>query len=265
MMDTAERFDIDTHGCCPRHGVRLVVGTPCAACVDDLPAVSPASVSPVRFAVDQYSHCPRHGLKVKPDTPCAGCVADEPAIDPARRLNIGCGQWPLLYWTNIDGDPRAIADRYQQVPPLPYADASLDEIYAGHFLEHLTYADGQALLVECFRCLVPGGRIGIVVPDTREVLTRWFRGDLDCVEYPVGVWHAVKDLDDVCGLFFYHTADPFDRSPHLWAYDLQTLERALTRAGFEVTGEIDRYRDPRIPVGAWYQCGLDAIKPEAEA
>jgi SAM-dependent methyltransferase len=193
------------------------------------------------------------------------------ALDPveqakaSRRLCVGCGQWPLIYWKNLDADPRAIADIYERVPPLPFEDESLDEIFAGHFLEHLTREDGREFLAECYRCLIPGGRLGIVVPDTREVMTRWLAGALDCVEYPVGLYHAVADLDDVCALFLYHTADPTDESPHLWAYDLGTLGRAMEAAGFVITGEIDRYRDPRLGTGQWFQAGLDAMKPEAGA
>jgi len=181
------------------------------------------------------------------------------AIDPARRLNVGCGQWPIPYWTNLDADRSAIADLYHQVPPLPFADGALDEIYAGHFLEHLTPRDARAFLAECRRCLVPGGSLGIVVPDTREILTRWLRGDPDCVEYPAHHWHAVADLDAVCGLFLY--SDVQD-SPHRWSYDIGTLRRLLESCGFIVTGEIDRYRDARIPIGAWYQCGIQAVTPE---
>jgi predicted SAM-dependent methyltransferase len=180
----------------------------------------------------------------------------------ARRLNIGCGMYPLPYWTNLDADPVAIADLCVRVPPLPFGDGALDDIYAGHFLEHLTLPEAGALLVECRRCLVPGGRLGIVVPDTREVMTRWLRGAIDCVEYPQGTFHAVRDLDAVCRLFLYSTVQA---SPHRWSYDLHTLARLLESAGFLVTGEIDRYRDPRIPVGAWYQCGLDCVAPEATA
>jgi len=188
-------------------------------------------------------------------TPLA--YVDVAQLDPSRRLNVGCGQYPLLYWTNLDADQAAFADRYHTVPPLPYEDGTLDDIYAGHFLEHLTPWDARAFLAECLRCLAPGGRIGILVPDTREVLTRWLRGDLDCVEYPVGTFHAVADLDAVCALFLYSTVQD---SPHRWSYDLGTLARLLEAAGFRVIGEIDRYRDPRVALGAWYQCGLDAVK-----
>ncbi len=175
----------------------------------------------------------------------------------ARRLNVGCGEYPLPYWMNLDADPRAIADHYATVPPLPFEDEALDEIYAGHFLEHLTPDEARAFLAECRRCLTHGGQLGIVVPDTREVLTRWLNGALDCVEYGHDVWHPVADLDAVCAMFLYSTVQS---SPHRWSYDLGTLKRLLESSGFHVVGEIDRYRDARIPRGAWYQCGLDAVK-----
>lgn len=209
------------------------------------------------IAIDAYGFCPQHGLRVS-DKVCRDCKEGKPASIPSRRLNVGCGRWPLLYWTNLDADPHAFADLHVRVPPLPYQDASLDEIFAGHFLEHLSPTDASAFLSECLRCLVPGGRLGVVVPDTREVLTRWLRGDPDRIEYPGGVFHAVADLDAVCALFLYSTVQD---SPHQWSYDAGTLRRRLGSAGFEVIREIDRQCDGRLGTGQWYQCGWDAIKP----
>lgn len=174
-----------------------------------------------------------------------------------RRLNVGSGQHPLLYWTNVDQAADALADVRYTLPPIQAETSSLDEIYAGHFLEHLTPEDAGLFLDECERCLVADGRLGIVVPDTREVMKRYVRGDLDRVEFPYGVWRPVADLDEVCRLFLYSTVQ---ETPHRWSYDKVTLTRLVEQHGFVVTGEIDRWKDPRIPVGAWYQVGVDARK-----
>lgn len=174
------------------------------------------------------------------------------------RLNIGCGQHPLPYWTNLDSDPDAIADLYQRVPPIPFDDGTLDEIYAGHMLEHLDYSDATAFLADCYRALVPGGRLGIVVPDTKEIMRRYLAGTVDAVEYPYGVWWDLANLDAVCAMFLYSTVQG---SRHQWMYDEQTLAKAMTRAGFKDLTPIDRYRDPRIAQGAWYQFGYDGRKP----
>lgn len=178
------------------------------------------------------------------------------------KLNIGCGAYPFAGWTNVEQDATLPAEIHARVPPIPCDDASCDDIYAGHFLEHLSHDEGHAFLLECYRCLTPGGRLGIVVPDTRAVLGTWLGQVPVQVEFPTGVSRDVSDLDEVCRLFLYSTVQD---SPHLWSYDRTTLARALTRAGFEVVAQIDRMHDPRIPVGAWYQCGLDARKPGVAA
>lgn len=174
-----------------------------------------------------------------------------------RRLNVGCGQWPLLYWTNLDAAKDAHADIYATVPPIPYPDGSLDEIYAGHFLEHLSEQDATAFLKECHRCLIPSGKLGIVVPDTREIMRRYLREDHDRIEVPRGRYHYMDDLDSICRVFLYSTIQD---SPHLWSYDHVTLARKLTQAGFEIVGEIDRWNDPRLGTGQWFQFGYDSVK-----
>ncbi len=179
-----------------------------------------------------------------------------------RRLNVGCGRYPLRYYTNLDADVTARADVHCRVPPLPYADESLDEVWACHFLEHLPPEEGFAFLRECYRCLVPGGQLGVVVPDTREIARRYLAGAIDHIEYPEGVYWPVASLDTLCSLFFYSTAQD---SPHRWCYDAQTLAQRLRRAGFERLREIDRYTDPRLGSGQWYQCGWQAYKPGGAA
>lgn len=174
------------------------------------------------------------------------------------RLNVGCGDYALPGWCNIDAAPGRGVDRVLVVPPLPWADESVIDIYAGHFLEHLSQADGRAFLAECFRALVPGGRLGIVVPDMSEVMRRYVLDEYAPMEFPQGHHRDLRDLDDLNECVLFSTAQP---SHHLWSYDLHTLRRALERAGFDVIREIDRLRDPRLSTPQWYQTGLDGLKP----
>jgi predicted SAM-dependent methyltransferase len=175
------------------------------------------------------------------------------------RLNVGCGDYPMRYWMNLDADPQKPAQIHAAAPPIPYDDETLLEIYAGHFLEHLTQGDAADFIAECYRCLKPGGKLGIVVPDTREVMRRYLAGAIDAVEYPANTWWPVADLNAVCAMFLYSTVQ--DSQQHQWAYDMETLAQAMAVAGFERLHEIDRYRDPRIAQGAWYQCGISGYKP----
>ena len=188
-----------------------------------------------------------------------------PLVNPNRnrvtgvplRLNVGAGDFPLRGYVNLDSSEGTAADVIARVPPLPYDDASVDEVWSCHFLEHLSQEDGAEFLRECYRVLVPGGALGVVVPDTREIMRRHLSGEAGRVEFPAGRLWDISDLDDVCAMFLYSTIQP---SHHLWSYDLTTLSRAVERAGFRITGEIDREYDPRLGTGQWYQCGIAAIR-----
>lgn len=178
------------------------------------------------------------------------------------RLNIGCGEWIQDGWTNIDNQQLEGVDLVATVPPIPYADGSVDEIAAIHFLEHLDHPTGAEFLRECFRVLRPGGRLGVVVPDTWIIMREYVKQSAIGVEFPFGVVRAVRDLDEVCRLFLYSTLQD---SAHKWSYDHVTLRRALELAGFEVICEIDRFEDRRLGTGQWYQGGWDSIKPGGSA
>ena len=127
------------------------------------------------------------------------------------RVNIGCGPHPLLNYINIDEDPSLQADIHVHVPPLPFESGTVDEIAAIHFLEHLYYVEAILFMAECWRALKVGGRIAIVVPDTKEVLKRYMAQTGDAIEFPYGVWWKVDNLDHVCAAFLYSTIQP---SPH---------------------------------------------------
>jgi predicted SAM-dependent methyltransferase len=178
-----------------------------------------------------------------------------------RRLNVGSGDFPLPGWANLDSSPERnaeiVADAIEYLRGCE--GGRWDEIYAGHFLEHLEREEALEFLRECWRVLAPGGRLGIVVPDTREVARRYVAGSVDSIEWPHDVWRPIADLDTLNEMFFYSTVQ---ESRHKWSYDAKTLQRAMTEAGFIGLREIDRYRDPRLGSGRWYQCGLDGWKPK---
>lgn len=174
------------------------------------------------------------------------------------RLNLGCGAYPIRGFTNIDADPKLNPDVVANVPPLRYPDNEVEEIYCGHFLEHQTREAATELLAECYRVLRPGGTLGVVVPDTREIMRRYIEGEETVIEVPEGRFWNMSNLDDVCSVFLYSVIQD---TPHLWSYDEVTLCRALQAAGFRVMRKIDRYHDPRLGTGRWYQMGFDSIKP----
>ena len=176
------------------------------------------------------------------------------------RLNIGSGDLPMRMpgWVNVDETGYPGVDLVLRVPPLPWTSDSVSDIYAGHFLEHLSREEGAEFLHECRRVLQPGGRLGILVPDMAECFRRYVANEPAPAEFPAGRHRDLRDLDELNDMIIFSTAQV---SRHQWSYDASTLQHALERAGFVIIGEFDRFRDPRVAVGAWYQFGLDALKP----
>ena len=178
-----------------------------------------------------------------------------------RRLNVGCGYFPMAFWTNLDANPDIPANIHEDaVEYLATCEAGLyDEIYAGHFIEHLSQDAALAFISDCYRVLTPGGKLGIVVPDFREVVTRYLRRAPDSVEYPEGVFNDIADINTLNSIFIYSTVQ---ESPHRWMWDMEALSQAMAGAGFIGLREIHRFKDPRLGTGKWYQCGLSGWKPE---
>jgi predicted SAM-dependent methyltransferase len=162
------------------------------------------------------------------------------------RINLGCGKRKLDGFINVDRDNSRSPDVCAEASDYLHGitDETVDEVYAGHFLEHLERDDGLQILREVYRVLKPAGKVGLVVPDTHEIMRRICAGELD--------------LDEACSYYLYSTVQP---SRHRWSYDERTLARLLEEARFVVDKPIDRWNDPRLVAGVWWQCGLDAVKP----
>jgi predicted SAM-dependent methyltransferase len=79
------------------------------------------------------------------------------------KINLGCGTNILAGWVNLDCKPLPGIDVVHDLNllPLPFDNASVDEILCEDVLEHVNYAP---LLKECHRVLVSGGQLRIEVP-----------------------------------------------------------------------------------------------------
>lgn len=79
------------------------------------------------------------------------------------KLNVGAGS------TKIDGyTPVDIRDGVE-ARDLPYEDGSVDEIYASHVLEHLSWKGVGEALNHWYKKLKPGGKVKIAVPDFKTI------------------------------------------------------------------------------------------------
>lgn len=102
------------------------------------------------------------------------------------KLNIGCGNNPLLGWVNIDkyyypGSDAAQMDHklakdwegmtgesqwsYGDAVDLPFEDETFDEVMIIHCLEHLDMEQGNLAIKAAHRVLKTGGTFDVEVPD----------------------------------------------------------------------------------------------------
>src|SRR6478609_4023952 len=91
-----------------------------------------------------------------------------PGVLPVRSLrpylNLGCGDKFHADWTNVDiapHDPRVLTHDLRL--PLPFEDESFEAVYHSHVLEHIPRAEARRFIGECWRVLVPGGVLRVVV------------------------------------------------------------------------------------------------------
>ncbi|NJL83322.1 MAG: methyltransferase domain-containing protein [Chloroflexaceae bacterium] len=111
---------------------------------------------------------------------------------------------------------------------LPFPDASITKIYSSHFLEHLSYREGQVLLEECLRVLIPGGIFSVCVPNARLYLEAYLSGKaLDPSQYfrYPPAYNNVSPIDYV-NYVAYLDGD------HKYMFDQENLVKILADKGF---------------------------------
>jgi SAM-dependent methyltransferase len=140
------------------------------------------------------------------------------------RLDIGGGGDPYApdEYTSVDisGNPDILAD----AGDLPFADGTVDAIWASHILEHLPIARVPLVLAEWLRVLAPGRRAIIRVPNFDYVARYWLTG-------PDRGWAEAM----VFGLQVNQaTGQPDEAEFHRSAFTNAILRADLEAAGFEV-------------------------------
>lgn len=84
------------------------------------------------------------------------------------KVNLGCGQFPIRGWVNVDlACPADIQGDFRLVD-----FAGVEEVLMSHALEHVPWPDVFPLVEKIHRWMVPGGIFRVEVPDMREIMRR---------------------------------------------------------------------------------------------
>lgn len=165
------------------------------------------------------------------------------------KLNLGCGPYYVRGWHNVDhGFPGYVDERVDLSGDLPWPADSLDAVYAGHVLEHISEEDCVSLLSSLLVCARTGAEILVVGPDVEKASYLQQHGyrleiSLESIIYGAGAWQG-----DV----------------HLWKCTASKIEELLSTAGWSEVGEISMsdvstfwpiaFRHPQ------WQCVVHAVK-----
>lgn len=142
------------------------------------------------------------------------------------RLNLGCGLKGKAGYVNVDCRKLQGVDVCQDVMTLDYPEASVEEVFAEDFLEHLCYSDAQTLMDRVHRWLKEGGQLVVEgVPNLTALAV------LMTQDYSDGMHHSiVKYLYGMDGI----GDGAYPENAHRWGYTAKTLRSLVESSGLQV-------------------------------
>lgn len=141
-------------------------------------------------------------------------------------LDLGGGDSPRPGWLSVDLTPNC--DVYWNLARgLPFPSASVDRIYSSHLLEHLTFEQGEDLLLECKRVLKPGGEISVCVPNAK-LFVEAYLGSVSLPRHMFGGTDAYFETTAIDSLNYV----AYMGEHHKYMFDQENLNHRLGAAGF---------------------------------
>lgn len=150
----------------------------------------------------------------------------------ALRLHIGCGYHLLDGWLNLDLKPKAGAFYFNAAKNFPFDDDSAQFIFAEHFIEHLSQADGMRFLSECHRVLHNGGILRLSTPDLALICQTYLDQNPHVSrEDAIHRHRRITHKPEADAALFFN--DKMRWWGHQFIYDKASLDTRLRAVGFE--------------------------------
>jgi predicted SAM-dependent methyltransferase len=157
------------------------------------------------------------------------------------KLNIGCGDNLIKGWLNIKltrynygfikikNEVKIL--NFDMRFKLPLASNQIRYIYASHFIEHLTFEEGNSLLKECYTNMKKGGIIRLTCPDMELWIKKYHQNNKSFFKK----YHklALKDKKDIIKTKGEILMSQVHGFGHKWNYDFESLKHVLEDAGFK--------------------------------
>lgn len=155
---------------------------------------------------------------------------------PEIRLNLGCGARRVDGWINIDNydyDARDTSrtgsdyDLKMDIRRLEVMPGTVDMIMLVHVLEHFTRWEAVAMLKHYFKCLRPGGKLVVEMPDLDKCIEWYLAG-----EKAPHIKTKLGPLNMGYTQFYGNQWDELDYETHRFVWRMQDFLQALRDTGF---------------------------------
>lgn len=161
------------------------------------------------------------------------------------KLHVGCGTYWVKGWLNIGlfkeqvGIPYGTAQvidgayvlHFDLTKELPIAEGSIRYIYASHFIEHLRFPDGIAMVGKWFGLMKKDGVLRLTFPDLELWIKNYYENNLAFFKQykAIHLQDGEKALAETKGEIFMSQVHNWG---HRWNYDFESIKHVLSKCGF---------------------------------
>lgn len=152
--------------------------------------------------------------------------------NPKILVEVGSGESPKSGYIHCDIIHSDHVEYVCNAWAIPFKPESVDEIYARHMLEHLTYKEAKRTLKHWLCVLKINGCIDLIVPDLKKHIEQFFKDG-----YSPYVNFKVSNKEHAMAGFYGWQNNNYDI--HKWGYTFETLAELLDEIGFSNIRQID--------------------------